>query len=84
MEGKRIQPCLSEAVERNHSTAIALSDDLAAHPELPSQEFRSSRRIVDLLKRAGYQVEYPYLGYETGFRAVLDNGGTICGYFGGI
>ncbi|MEY8402626.1 amidohydrolase [Oscillospiraceae bacterium 44-34] len=74
MEGKRIQPCLSEAVERNHSTAIALSDDLAAHPELPSQEFRSSRRIVDLLKRAGYQVEYPYLGYETGFRAVLDNG----------
>lgn len=74
MEAPRIPLHLAEAVERHHPTAVALSDDLAAHPELPDQEFRSSRKIVELLEQAGYQVEYPYLGYETGFRAVLDNG----------
>lgn len=74
METPRIPLHLAEAVERHHPTAVALSDDLAAHPELPDQEFRSSKKIVELLERAGFQVEYPYLGYETGFRAVLDNG----------
>lgn len=74
METSRIPLHLAEAVERHHPTAVALSDDLAAHPELPDQEFRSSKKIVELLDRAGFQVEYPYLGYETGFRAVLDNG----------
>ncbi|MCI8552552.1 MAG: M20 family metallopeptidase [Lawsonibacter sp.] len=74
MEIPHIPPQLTEAVAKHHPTAIALSDDLAAHPELPDQEFRSSKKIVELLEQGGYQVEYPYLGYETGFRAVLDNG----------
>lgn len=67
-------PFVPAAVERHHSLATALSDNLYAHPELPDQEFRSSEKIVALLRQAGYQVEYPYLGYPTGFRAVLDNG----------
>ena len=74
MDQQRIPSFLTQAVERNHAAAIALSDDLAAHPELPDQEFRSSQKIVSLLEQAGYQVEYPYLGYPTGFHAVLDNG----------
>lgn len=65
---------LTQAVNKYHKLAIELSDDLFAHPELPDQEFRSSQKVVDILKEAGYQVEYPYLGYPTGFRAVLDNG----------
>ena len=65
---------LSEAVERRHPTAVALSDDLYAHPEPAGQEMRSSQQIVELLRQAGYQVEYPCPGYPTGFRAVLDNG----------
>ncbi len=65
---------LTQAVDKFHKLAIELSDDLFAHPELPDQEFRSSQKVVDILKEAGYQVEYPYLGYPTGFRAVLDNG----------
>lgn len=30
--------------------------------------------MVDLLRQAGYQVEYPYLDYPTGFRGVLKTG----------
>ena len=74
MKSQRVTLALSQAVERNCAATVALSDDLAAHPELPDQEFRSSRKIVKMLEQAGYQVEYPYLGYPTGFHAVLDNG----------
>lgn len=74
MEHKKPELFLAQAVQQCHPLAIALSDDLYAHPELPDQEFRSSQTMVDLLRQAGYQVEYPYLGYPTGFRAVLDCG----------
>ena len=65
---------LVSAIEKHWQQAVELSDDLYAHPELPDQEFRSSQKVVDLLKAAGYEVEYPYMGYPTGFRAVLKNG----------
>lgn len=65
---------ITEAIARHHALAIELSDDLYAHPELPDQEFRSSAKMVELLKAAGYEVEYPYMGYPTAFRAELSNG----------
>ena len=65
---------LVSAIEKHWQQAVELSDDLYAHPELPDQEFRSSQKVVELLRQAGYQVEYPYMGYPTGFRAVLKNG----------
>ncbi|MDR1874948.1 MAG: amidohydrolase [Synergistaceae bacterium] len=65
---------VNEAVKKRHAEAVALSDDMAAHPELPHREFESSKKIVALLKNAGFEVEYPYLGYDTAFSAVLNNG----------
>ena len=69
-----ISNALSQAIQRHWQTAVALSDDLYAHPELPHEEFRSSQKVVDLLRQAGYEVEYPYMGYPTAFRGVLKNG----------
>ena len=74
MEKKPLAAFLSQAVAKYHEMAIALSDDLAAHPELPDQEFRSSQKMVEILQQAGYEMEYPYLGWPTAFRGVLDNG----------
>lgn len=65
---------LSRAIQRHWHTAVALSDDLYAHPEIAHQEFRSSQKVMELLRQAGYQVEYPYMGYPTAFRGVLKNG----------
>lgn len=65
---------LVSAIEKHWQQAVELSDDLYAHPELPDQEFRSSQKVVDMLIAAGYEVEHPYMGYPTGFRAVLKNG----------
>ena len=63
-----------KAVEKHHATAVALSDDLAAHPEIADEEFESSRKMVELLKNAGFAVEYPFCGYKTAFKATLANG----------
>lgn len=70
----KVERFITEAVERHHDEAIALSDDLFAHPEISNQEFRSSEKIVEMLRRAGYQVEYPFAGRETAFCGVIDNG----------
>jgi amidohydrolase len=47
-----------------------LSEYIYDHPELGHEEFLSSRAHVELLKAHGFEVEYPYLGIETAFRAV--------------
>jgi amidohydrolase len=69
-----VAPRLREAIEKNAPAAKVLSDDLGAHPEISAKEFESSKRIVTLLEKAGYQVEYPFCGMETAFRATLDRG----------
>lgn len=69
-----METCITEAVARHHARAVELSDDLAAHPEVAKEEFRASGEIVELLRQAGYAVEYPYLGYPTAFRGALENG----------
>ena len=50
MDQQRIPSFLTQAVERNHAAAIALSDDLAAHPELPA--FESYDELLDAIKKA--------------------------------
>jgi amidohydrolase len=69
-----IQECIREAVQKHWEEARELSDDLGAHPELSDQEFESSRKIVELLRENGFEVEYPYLGFPTAFRGIVANG----------
>ena len=59
-----------KAVEENHQELIACNDDLADHPEVSAHEFRSSQKLVELLRSHGYEVEYPFAGIETSFKAV--------------
>ena len=47
-----------------------LSEYIYEHPELGHEEVKSSKAHVELLEKHGFQVEYPYLGVETAFRAV--------------
>lgn len=51
--------------------AFALSDGMAREPELGLQEHKSSAAIVALLREHGIEVEYPFAGYETGFRGQI-------------
>ncbi|HJB33307.1 MAG TPA: amidohydrolase [Candidatus Blautia merdipullorum] len=62
------------ALQKHYDKAVALSLDLSDHPELPYEEFESSKKIVKILSEAGFKVTYPYAGYDTAFCAELDNG----------
>ncbi len=66
--------CIRAAIEKHSKEAVALSDDLYAHPEVAGEEFHASEEMTALLRAAGYEVEYPYMDYPTGFCAVLKNG----------
>ncbi|WP_026567142.1 M20 family metallopeptidase [Bacillus sp. UNC41MFS5] len=65
---------LTTSIQKHYSEMVALSDDLAANPEVSGEEFESSKRIVNILERAGFDVQYPFSGYETAFCAELKNG----------
>ena len=60
---------IAQAVKENLQDAIALNDDLADHPELSGEEYESSRKFVELLKHKGFDVEYPFAGLPTSFKA---------------
>lgn len=47
-----------------------LSEYIYANPEMGHEEFLSSKAHVELLRQHGFEVEYPYLGIGTAFRAV--------------
>ena len=63
---QRIAAAIAAADER----LVALSESLHAHPELGWQEHRSCAEVADELRRAGFEVELPYLDVATAFRAV--------------
>ena len=43
------------------------------NPEIGFEEYKSSKAHIDLLKKHGFDVECPYLGCETSFKAVYDS-----------
>lgn len=69
---------LAQAIQDKLPEAFSLVRYLYDHPETAGKEVQSSKVLVEALRQAGFQVEYPFmekeLGYGTAFRAVLENG----------
>lgn len=55
--------------------AFSYNDALARAPELSGREYASSTAAVEILKKHGFAVEYPFAGLPTAFRGVRKNGG---------
>lgn len=64
---------IDEKINAHHAELAAFSDDLADHPEVAFEEFETSRKIVELLQKEGFAVEYPFAGYDTAFKGVYGN-----------
>lgn len=58
-------------IEEYQGELATLSDYIADHPEISGEEYETSRAIVELLRRHGCQVEYPFAGRDTAFRGVF-------------
>lgn len=59
---------------------VALSNQLHDDPELGWQEHRSSAAVAGVLAAHGFEIEQPYLGLETAFRAISGNGPFTVGF----
>jgi len=59
---KKMEELLPEVTE--------LSEWMADHPERSGKEYETSKKIVEFMRERGYEVEYPYAGVETAFKAV--------------
>ncbi|TJY66233.1 M20 family metallopeptidase [Arthrobacter sp. CAU 1506] len=65
---------IADRLEKVGDDLIALSEQLHGDPELGWQEHRSSAAVAQLLAAHGFEIEQPYLGLDTAFRAVLGSG----------
>lgn len=75
-ETKLAFEAIHTGIELYAQRAIALSDDIAAHPELSFEEFRTSRCFADLLRNEGFAVESPFCDLPTAFCARKGEGGA--------
>jgi amidohydrolase len=65
------------AVDAGLEETIALARWMAANPELSLQEFETSRRYVDYLRRRGFEVVGNAAGLETAFLATHGSAGAM-------
>lgn len=65
---------LHEHVVNLRDELTTLSDFIFENPELGHQEHKSSAAHIALLEKHGFNIETPYAGFETAFRATFDSG----------
>jgi amidohydrolase len=63
-----------EAIEREREHLVEVSETIRLNPELGYEEYMASQLLADQLREAGFEVEKPYKGVETAFRAVRKGG----------
>lgn len=69
------------AVDAASSTLIQTSLAIHEDNELGFKEFKSSKRLADVLKEAGFRVTMPAYGMETAFAAEWGEGPVTIAYF---
>lgn len=74
MSSQKYTKKIQEIIQTIRPELQELSEYIYEHPELSHEEFLSSKAHVELLEKHGFEVEYPYLGVETAFRAVYKGG----------
>ena len=70
MNYEQLKERIFAEIEKNRAELTALNDDIADHPEVSGEEYETSEKIVELLKKHGYETEYPFAGLDTAFKAI--------------
>ena len=74
MELKQSATARFDAVE---AELIDISHWMYHNPEIAFEEFHTSQRLVDFLRRQGFEVEYPSFGLDTAFAARAGSDGPV-------
>ena len=61
---------------------VEISDYIYNNPELGNEEYKAVEALTTFLKEHGFEIECPYAGMETAFKAIFDSGkpGKTVGY----
>lgn len=51
-----------------------ISDYIYNNPELGNQEYKAVEALTRFLKEHGFEIECPYAGMDTAFKATFDSG----------
>jgi amidohydrolase len=65
---------VAETINRERDHIIEVAETIRVNPEVGYQEVMASRLLADHLREAGFEVEKPYKGLETAFRATRRTG----------
>jgi amidohydrolase len=65
---------VKQGIEQIESELRVLNESIYAKPELGEKEFESCQAHIHFLKQHNFQIEAPYLGIQTAFKAILDSG----------
>ena len=71
-EERRIREMLLSKAVDYLPEACQLNDNMARNPEIGSQEYNSSSAIVELLRKYGIETEYPFAGFATAFKGIIN------------
>ncbi|MFJ8716143.1 M20 family metallopeptidase [Streptomyces violaceus] len=66
-------------ITASQDQVLALSHSLHAEPELAYEEYRSAKKIADLMENAGFDVERGICGLPTAFSAAAGSGDLVIG-----
>ena len=69
---KELREILLSRIQDYASEVFQLNDWMAQNPEIGSEEYQSSRAIVELMRKHGIETEYPFAGLDTAFLGVIN------------
>lgn len=65
---------MKDLISKYLEEVIGLNNYLSDNPEIGGQEYKSSKKIVELLRKYKIEVEYPFLQTPTAFRGIINKG----------
>lgn len=74
MKYDELKRVITAKIEKNRDEFFRLNCHIARNPELSGKEFKTSKKLVETLRGKGYEVEYPFDGLETAFKATVGSG----------
>jgi Xaa-Arg dipeptidase len=67
-------PEVKAVIETQKKALRQISKEIFDNPEIGHEEYNSSKLIANYLQSAGFELQYPYGGLETAFRATYGQG----------
>ena len=77
-----IKKIISDYIDQNSERLTAMSDDIWGYAEVGMREWKSSERLIEELKKEGFEVEVGVADMPTGFIGTFGSGHPVISFLG--